>query len=66
MRFVCFVFIIVNCKDKLAYFLSQILNEFNYATNVYLKVFLNLKTAYEKVPPYPPVPPALFIGTESL
>jgi hypothetical protein len=54
----------VNRKDKLAYFLSQILNEFNYATNVYLKVFLNLKTAYAKVPPYPPIISTLFIGSE--
>ena len=37
VRFVCFFICITNRKDKPAFFLSQIINEFNYATNVYLK-----------------------------
>ena len=37
VRFVCFFICITSHKDKPASFLSQIINEFNYATNVYLK-----------------------------
>ena len=37
VRFVCFLFVIASCKDRFANFSSQILNEFNYATNVYLR-----------------------------
>lgn len=37
VRFVCFLFVIANSKDKFTNFSSQILNEFNYATNVYLR-----------------------------
>jgi hypothetical protein len=37
VRFVCFVICIISVKDKSASFSSQIIGEFNYTTNVYLK-----------------------------
>jgi len=37
VRFVCFLFVIMNSKDRFATFSSQILNEFNCVTNVYLR-----------------------------
>jgi len=37
VRFVCFLFVIASCKDRFRNFSSQILGEFNCATNVNLR-----------------------------
>lgn len=42
VRFVCFLFFIMNCKDKFAFLSSQILLEFNQATKRLLNAYLSV------------------------